>query len=163
MIALIAAVANNNVIGLDGKIPWHLSDDLKRFRRLTTGNTVIMGRKTFESIGGPLPDRYNIVVSKTMYSRDNVLVKSTLDEAIKDSIFYDDDRDIFIIGGAELYREALKVADTGYLTLINSDIKGDVCFPEFDYNQWDIISTEVRQNSNFEYAFLVINRKSHAA
>lgn len=133
MIALIVAYANNNVIGNKGYIPWKIKGEQKRFRELTTGNVVIMGRRSYEEIGRPLPNRTTIVVSNTKnYNGENCFTAKSLDEAIKMA----GDRDIFISGGARLYEEALPIVEKMYITEINCDIEGDTYFPAFDKEQF---------------------------
>lgn len=133
MISLIVAYANNNVIGNKGCIPWNIKGEQKRFRELTTGNVVIMGRRSYEEIGKPLPNRTTIVVSNTKnYNGENCFTAKSLDEAIKLA----GDRDIFISGGARLYEEALPIVEKMYITEIDCDIEGDTYFPEFDKEQF---------------------------
>lgn len=139
MIALIAAVAENRVIGSQGAIPWHIGEDLALFKRLTTGHTVIMGRKTFESLRKPLPNRRNIVVSHGLSSGDGYEVCRSLEEALKAS--YTDD-EVFLIGGESIYREGLPFADTLYLSMVKGSYQGDTRFPKFDERQWTRIKTE---------------------
>ncbi len=133
MIALIVAYANNNVIGNKGCIPWKIKGEQKRFRELTTGNVVIMGRRSYEEIGRPLPNRTTIVVSNTKnYNGENCFTAKSLDEAIKMA----GDRDIYISGGARLYEEALPIVKKMYITEIDCDIEGDTYFPAFDKEQF---------------------------
>lgn len=133
MIALIVAYANNQVIGNKGCIPWKIKGEQKRFRELTTGNVVIMGRRSYEEIGRPLPNRTTIVVSNTKnYNGENCFTAKSLDEAIKMA----EDRDIFISGGARLYEEALPIVEKMYITEIDCDIEGDTFFPAFDKEQF---------------------------
>ncbi len=133
MIALIVAYANNQVIGNKGYIPWKIKGEQKRFRELTTGNVVIMGRRSYEEIGRPLPNRTTIVVSNTKnYNGENCFTAKSLEEAIKMA----GDRDIFISGGARLYEEALPIVEKMYITEIDCDIEGDTYFPAFDKEQF---------------------------
>ena len=133
MIALIVAYANNHVIGNKGCIPWKIKGEQKRFRELTTGNVVIMGRRSYEEIGRPLPNRTTIVVSNTKnYNGENCFTAKSLDEAIKMA----GDRDIYISGGARLYEEALPIVEKMYITEIDCDIEGDTFFPAFDKEQF---------------------------
>ncbi|MBR2602700.1 MAG: dihydrofolate reductase, partial [Clostridia bacterium] len=128
MIALIAAVARNRVIGKDGRIPWDLPQDRQYFRDLTMGQAVVMGRRTYEEIGRPLPGRLTIVVSSTgNYQGEQLVTVSSLAEAIAAAEGYD----VFIAGGTRLYAEALLLADCLYLTEIDADYEGDTLFPEF--------------------------------
>lgn len=140
MTALIVAYAQNRVIGSNGRIPWEIKGEQKRFKELTTGNIVIMGRKSYEEIGHPLPDRFTVVVSRTAnYRAENCITVSSLDEALK---FAEDmGKDAFISGGAALYTEAIEFVDKMYVTLIKNEIAGDVFFPEFDTVKWDYEET----------------------
>ncbi len=138
-ISLIVAVAENGVIGRDGALAWKISDDLKRFRALTTGKPVIMGRKTFDSIGKPLPDRINIVVSRTMAPREGVVIARTIEEALRlgaEAAAHLDAAEIFIIGGADIYAATLPIADRIHMTEVDAEIDGDVRFPELDAADW---------------------------
>ncbi|MBR3966805.1 MAG: dihydrofolate reductase [Clostridia bacterium] len=133
MIALIVAYDKNRVFGKDGKIPWKIEGEQKRFKELTLGNTVIMGRRTYEEIGRPLPGRQTIVISKTAnFDGDNCKTVKSLDEALKIA-----KGDIFISGGAALYREALPFCEKLYITEIESSFDGDVFFPVFDERKYE--------------------------
>jgi len=133
-IALIAAVARNGVIGVDNHLPWRLPEDMKRFRDLTTGHSVVMGRRTWESIGKPLPARQNMVVTHTPpRSVPGVEFARSLDEALERATRPEP---VFIIGGEALYREALPRAELLYLTEIVGDFQGDARFPDFDRALW---------------------------
>jgi len=134
MISIIAAMTKSRVIGKNNQLPWHLSDDLKNFKKLTVGNTVIMGRKTFESIGKPLPDRNNIVISSSMPLAENITVAKTVEEALQKAESFS--KEIFIIGGASVYAQSLPFADRLYLSFIKKDYDGDAYFPEFDMSEW---------------------------
>jgi dihydrofolate reductase len=140
MITIIAAVAANGVIGRDNDLPWKIPGDLPRFKRLTTGHTLIMGRKTFESIGKPLPKRETIVVSRTITDLpfDNVFVAESIKDAI-DLAF--DAEEIFICGGSRVYAETVGYADRMLLTHIDADVVGDAVFPVIPA-QWKLKSTE---------------------
>jgi len=135
---LIAAVASNRVIGNKGALPWHLPEDLKRFRRITQGHPVIMGRKTYESIGKPLPDRHNIVVSTTMEETPGVTVVRSLDEAIRSGLDYGH-LPMYVIGGASLYEEAMPRARGIMLTEVDQAPEGDVVFPALDMDEWETV------------------------
>ena len=151
-INLIAAIARNGVIGFDGKIPWHISEDLKRFKDITSGHTVIMGRKTFESIGKALPDRRNIVLSATRKSIVGCEVCSSVDQALA---LCKDAEKVFIIGGGEIYDQTLSMADRLLLTHVDKEVKGDVHFPRFDKSEWDQVSQEFGKGCLFtEYVRL---------
>lgn len=133
MIALIVAYANNQMIGNKGCIPWKIKGEQKRFRELTTGNVVIMGRRSYEEIGKPLPDRTTIVISSTKnFESENCLTAKSLSEAIELA----GDKDIYISGGARLYEEALPLVEKMYITEIDYDVEGDTFFPAFDKEEF---------------------------
>lgn len=138
-ISLIVAVARNGVIGRAGALAWKISDDLKRFREITTGKPVIMGRKTFDSIGKPLPNRSNIVVSRSMKKKEGVLLAAGIENALalaaREAARLGVD-EAFIIGGADLYRETLALADRIYLTEVEAEAEGDVYFPPYHAGDW---------------------------
>lgn len=146
MVKIIAAVAANNVIGKGDELPWHLPSDLKRFKRLTEGNIVIMGRKTYDSImkrnGKPLPNRINIVVSRTMSyaSARGVWVTDDLIKAVQlaEMMKINREREIFVIGGASVYKQAIPIASEILLTKIHKSYDGDVLFPEFRESEWRV-------------------------
>lgn len=135
-LSIIAAVAENGVIGFRGKLPWSLPEDMKHFKELTTNSSIIMGRKTFESIGIPLKNRENIVVSRNHYYRPGILTANSLKEAIACSNF----DNVFVIGGSQIYTEALPLARTLELTQVKGHYVGDTFFPEVDYSQWDLVN-----------------------
>lgn len=124
------------VIGKDNKIPWHIEEDLQLFRELTLGNTVIMGRKTYESIGKPLKDRNNIVISHSMEKKAGIEVCRSLEDALYMAKKFDRDR--FIIGGAKVYEISLPFVNKMYISYVKKDYKGDTYFPEFDHEDWHI-------------------------
>ena len=159
-ISLIVAMAANRVIGLDNKMPWHLSADLKKFKAITMGSPIVMGRKTYESIGRPLPGRSNIIISRNLdYQQADCLVFNDIKTAIEASS--KDAEEIFIIGGAELYKATLPHADNLYLTVINQDFDGDTFFPEIDFKAWTEASREDISDDpsvNFNYSFLKLSR-----
>lgn len=129
MIALIAAYSKNRVIGSMGRIPWKIKGEQKRFKELTMGNIVIMGRRSYEEIGRPLPGRTTIVISRTQkYEEENCHTCGSLEEAL----FLSGGRDVYISGGAALYKEAIAIVDKMYITLIEKELEGDTFFPEFD-------------------------------
>jgi dihydrofolate reductase len=140
LITLIVAVADNGVIGRENALPWHLPDDLKRFKRLTMGKPIIMGRKTFESIGKPLPGRRNIVVTRdTNYRREGVEVVHGTTQAIEAAASA---AEVMVIGGAELFRQFLPDAGRIHLTRVHGNIDGDVMWPALDIRQWEVIERE---------------------
>src|SRR5688572_27429825 len=133
-------MSENRVIGRDGRLPWHLPADLKRFKELTTSHTVIMGRKTFDSIGKPLPKRRSIIVTRTPKLRvPGAEVVHSLDEAVAMAKGEDE---VFIIGGGEIFAEALYAADRIYLTLVHAKIEGDTFFPSLDADEWTLLEED---------------------
>jgi dihydrofolate reductase len=139
-LSLIVAVAHNRVIGANNTLPWHLPEDLKRFRALTMGHHIIMGRKTYESLNRLLPGRTTVIVTRNLdYMVEGALVANSLQAAI---ILCGNDPEVFLIGGAELYAEGLKLADKLYITEIQAEFEGDAFFPEFDLTQWQETSNE---------------------
>jgi dihydrofolate reductase len=140
-LVLIAAIARNGVIGRDGTLPWQLPADLARFKQLTSGHTIVMGRKTWESIGRPLPKRTNLILSRTLEPPLGTSVVESLDDAIAQA------RDrgetaLYVIGGARVYAEALARADRLELTRVDADVEGDVHFPDWDGRQFDCVRFE---------------------
>ena len=158
MLALIVAHARNRVIGRDGRLPWNIPGDLHRFRDLTMGNAIIMGRVTYEEIGRPLPGRMNIVVSRTRrYEGENLCTAASLAEAIALA----GDRHAFVSGGARLFAEALPLVDVMYVTEIDADVPGDVFFPEFDASAFNR-RVEVRFEGELPYEYVTSTRRSDA-
>ena len=157
-LSIIAAVADNGVIGARNGLPWHLPDDLKRFRRLTMGHPIVMGRRNYESIGRPLPGRMNLVLSHdAAYSAPGCRVATTLDEALT---MAGSDPEIFIIGGATLYAQTLDRADRIYLTRVHAHVPGDVWFPSYDEKDWtEVERREHEADSRHAYAFSFITLK----
>ena len=149
-LTIIAAMSQNRVIGRNNDLAWHLPDDLKRFKDLTRGHHVIMGRKTFESVGRPLPGRTNIVVTNQKdYKAPGCIIVHTLKEAIQKA---ENDSQPFVIGGGKIY--ALPISDTLELTYIHAEVEGDTYFPEVDTNKWQIVAKESHQaDDQHEYAF----------
>lgn len=164
-IALIVAVARNGVIGRDGTLPWRLSNDLRYFKSVTMGKPVIMGRKTYESIGRPLPGRPNIVVSRNPgFRATGVDVRDSLKAAISHAESLGGG-EAMIIGGAGLYRDALPVVTRIYLTEIDADVNGDVRFPPFDRAAWTELSREKQpatDKDEYEHSFVVLERVTSA-
>ncbi|XID94460.1 dihydrofolate reductase [Paenibacillaceae bacterium WGS1546] len=139
-VTLIAAVAANGVIGRDNELLWRLPADMRYFRRHTLGKTVMMGRKTFESLGRPLKDRKNVVLSRTLAEApDGCELVRSIPEALER---FGNDGELMVIGGAEIYRQALPFADRLRLTELGRAYEGDACFPEFDRNEWRLASRE---------------------
>ena len=160
-LTLIAAVADGGVIGRSNTLPWYLPADLRRFKRLTTGHTVIMGRKTYESVGRPLPDRRNLVISSSKDFRPTgVTVVPSMEDALKQA---KDDADVFVIGGARVFEAALPMADRLELTRVHAAIPGDVFFPPFNPAEWTLVSEEKHpadDRNQYPYTFQTFERRS---
>lgn len=139
MISIIAAVAENGVIGDKNALLWHISEDLKRFRRITTGHPVVMGRRTFESLGRPLPGRTNVVVTRQERTFPGCTTVHSLDEA---EALFPAGEELFVIGGAQIYAEALPRADRFYLTRVLHPYEGDTRFPDWDESAWRLVASE---------------------
>lgn len=158
-ISIIVAMASNQTIGLNNKMPWHLSADLKNFKKITLGSPILMGRKTYESIGHPLPGRDNIIISRNPeYKQQGCLVFNTIEDAISACSKY---KEIFIIGGATFYKAMLPKANFLYLTHINKEFDGDTFFPSINKQDWQEISREDVNNDpsvDFTYSFLTLKR-----
>ena len=156
MIALVVAMAENNVIGKNNQLIWHLPADLNHFKNLTTGHPIIMGRKTYESIGKPLPNRTNIVITRQQdFKPEGVLVAHSLSEALM--LAQQLDVNIFVIGGAEIYKQAMFLADTIYLTEVHQAFEGDTFFPEINTLLWVETEREEHQadeKNPYDYAFV---------
>ena len=151
---IIAAMTGDRVIGSKNALPWHVSEESRQFRRLTTGSTLIWGRKTFESLGGrTLPRRTHIVVSRTLPETDGIDVCKTLEQAIEKARSYG--KKIFIAGGGDIYRQTIPLADWMYLSYIKKDYSGDAYFPEFDESEWEITERE----DHPEFVFVAYKRR----
>lgn len=151
-LTLIAAMSQGRVIGKDNDLIWHLPDDLKHFKNLTKGHHVIMGRKTYESMGRPLPARTNIVITRQKdFKAPGCILVHTLEEAIRKA---EGDSQPFVIGGGEIYKQALKYAQTIELTVVDAEFDGDTYFPEFDPNIWkEVERTHHATDEKHKYAF----------
>ena len=156
-ISIIVAVAKNGVIGHHNKLIWHLSDDLKNFKKITYGHYVIMGRKTFASIGRPLPGRTNIVLSRNkLFKPEGCIVFPSVDEAIHFAVQHEQE-EIFIIGGEQVYRSVIDYADKIYLTRVHASPEGDAYFTELNTANWREISRRtIRQDDRNEYDFDIL-------
>ena len=151
MISIIVAVAQNGTIGDKNSLLWHIREDMKFFRTTTSGHPVIMGRKTYESLGRPLPNRTNVVISRQSLEIEGCKVVHSLEEAIA---LFPAEEELFVIGGAQIYREALSLADRLYLTLIEHDYEGDTSFPEWNRSAWELIrSQRFEQGESYPYPF----------
>ncbi len=156
MISLIAAVSKNRVIGDSNKLIWHLPADLKRFKELTVGHSIVMGRKTYESIGRPLPNRRNIIITRDEnYTVQDCEIVNSIEEALLIT-----NNDCFIIGGGEIYKQTVTLANKIYLTLIDSDFAGDTYFPDID-QKWFVCEEQVQikdEKNPYNYKFVTYER-----
>lgn len=155
MISIIVAVAENNVIGKDNKLIWHLPKDLKHFKETTTGHFIIMGRKTFESNGRPLPNRTNVIITKDKnYKAEGCKIVHSLDEALD---FAKNESEVFIIGGGEIYKQAMPIADRIYLTKVHQPFEGDTFFPEINMKEWSELNRQYFEpDERNKYPFSII-------
>ena len=158
-ISLIVAAATNNVIGRDGGLPWHLSEDLKRFKRLTSGKPIIMGRLTYESIGKPLQGRRNIVVSsRGDLEIDGCEVVATLDDALKLTAGAEE---VMVIGGGKIYEQMLPMADRIHLTRVHASVDGDTYIPEISEDEWKVVDEEnfpADESGQYGFSFITLDR-----
>lgn len=157
-LSIIVAVARDGVIGANNTLPWHLPEDLRRFRALTMGHHIIMGRKTFESLGRLLPGRTAVIVSRSKdYAVPGALVAGSLRGALD---LCREDPEVFVIGGAQVYREGLALADRIYLTEIDAAFEGDAHFPEFDRSSWREVSRESHTgDSGLPFSYVMLERR----
>lgn len=163
MLSLIVAISDNNVIGINNSLPWRLPADLQYFKQKTTGHHIIMGRKTFESIGGgrPLPNRVSVIVSRNaaLALPEGCLLANSVEQAIQLS---QSDSETFIIGGGELYATALPLVQRMYITRVHTQVEGDAFFPKFSATEWTLVSEEKNnadEKNTIPYSFLVYKRK----
>ncbi len=161
IISLIVAIARNRVIGNNNALPWHLPADLKYFKRITMGKPIMMGRKTFESIGRPLPGRMNVIVThEPAYQAAGCTVVHSIDEALEAAHHHEE---VMVIGGAKLFDQILPRADRIYLTEIEADFAGDTFFPEFDGGAWretQRIAHHIDAQNPHEYSFVILERSA---
>ncbi|MCB1665103.1 MAG: type 3 dihydrofolate reductase [Pseudomonadales bacterium] len=165
-LALIWAMARNRTIGRNNALPWHLSEDLKYFKRVTMGKPVIMGRKTWDSIGRPLPGRTNIVITRdSAFRAEGAKVVNTLEQALSvaESVgIIDGSEEVVVMGGEQIYALALPKADRLYMTEVHADVDGDAHFPEFDRTQWQELARENHAAAGpnpYDYSFVILERK----
>ena len=164
MITIIAAIAKNNALGKDNDLIWHLPEDLKRFKKTTTGHSILMGRNTFESIGRPLPNRTSIIITRNEnYFKDGCLIANSLEAAIE---LVKVEAQIFIIGGAQVYTYAMEnnIADVLDITLVHHEFEADVFFPEIDLKIWEEVSREdfkADEKNKYNYSFLKFQKKTN--
>ena len=164
MLSLIVAISQNHVIGKDNKLIWYIPQDLKRFKALTTGHTIIMGRKTFESLGRILPNRKHVVISRDLNfqpNNENVEVVRDISELDK---YITSDEECFVIGGASIYKQLMPYANKIYLTVIYHKFKGDAYFPKIDKNVWTIIERKIepsKPDNAFKFEYITYIRRRH--
>ncbi len=159
MITIIAAIGKNNELGKDNDLIWHLPNDLKRFKKVTAGHHVIMGRKTYESLGRPLPNRTNIVITRnTAYQADGCVIVHSLKEALKAAA---EDENPYILGGAEIYKQAMVLADYLDLTHVDAALDADAFFPPIDKKMWEEVAREEHQKDDkhqYNYSFVTYKK-----
>lgn len=160
-ISAIVAMSENRVIGDDNQLPWHLPADLKHFKTITSGHPILMGRKTFESIGRPLPNRTNIIITRNpSFQAPGCIVIQSIDDAVKRAEEAGSD-EIFIIGGAEVYTQLLPNIERIYLTIVHDEFEGDTFFPELNPSEWVEVKSEVHdedEDNDYSYSFVVMER-----
>jgi dihydrofolate reductase len=160
-ITLVAAIASNNVIGKENSLPWNIPEDLKRFKQMTSGHTILMGRKTFDSIGRPLPNRQNIVMTKDEnFEKEGIKVINDFDEALE--LIKKSNEDVFIIGGSKIYELFEPVANSLAITRILKDFEGDAFFPDINWDLWQIEKEEnfFDEKSNIECKLIEYSKKA---
>ena len=162
MITIIAAIAKNNALGKNNDLIWHLPADLQRFKKVTSGHYIVMGRNTFESIGKPLPNRTSVIITRNdNYFKDGCLIANSIEQAIK----LVGKNDAFIIGGAQIYKQALEknIVDKLDITLIHQNFEADVFFPKIDFTIWEEVSREdfkADKKNKYDYSFINYQKKS---
>jgi dihydrofolate reductase len=162
MIVIIAAVAENYALGKDNQLIWHLPDDFKRFKSLTTGHFIVMGRKTFESFPKPLPNRTHVVISRQKnYKPEGCIIVSSLKEAIESC---PKNETIYIIGGGEIYKQSIEIADKIEITRVHHEFDADTFFPEIDFKKWNLIFDEFHSKDDkhqFDFSYQTYINKKH--
>ena len=159
IISLIAAMDKNHLIGVKNGLPWHLPADFKHFKAVTMGKPVVMGRKTFESIGKPLPGRKNVIVSRSGFSADGIVVVDSIDAALEEVANVDE---VMIIGGASFYEQMIDRADRMYLTYVDTECEGDAWFPVFNMSDWQAVSEEEHsadEKNNYDFRIVEYARR----
>jgi len=156
---IVVAISENNAIGKDNQLLWYLPADLKHFKNITTGHTVIMGRKTFDSVGRPLPNRRNIIITRHVMHIEGCELVSSIDAALA---LCADEEEVFIVGGAEIYRQSIDLTDRIYLTIVHQKFDADTFFPEIDYDEWMETEREDHQpdeKNKLAYSFITLEKK----
>ena len=160
-VTIVVAISENYVIGKDNKLLWHIPNDLKHFREITTGRTIIMGRKTYESVGKPLPKRRNIIITRQNIKIEGCEVVNSIGEALE---LCKGEDEVFIVGGAEIYRQSMKLTNRIYLTIIHKEFEGDSFFPRINEQEWKEVSREDHQPDEknlLPYSFITYEREAH--
>jgi dihydrofolate reductase len=158
-ISIVVAISKNRAIGKDNKLLWYLPNDLKHFKTITTGHTVIMGRKTYDSVGKPLPNRRNIIITRQAIMIEGCEVVNSLEAAID---LCKTDQEVFIVGGAEIYKQAMGITARIYLTIVHKNFEADTFFPEIDLREWREVAREDHQpneKNSLPYSFITYERK----
>ena len=158
-VSIVVAISQNHAIGKDNKLLWYLPNDLKHFKTITTGHTVIMGRKTYESVGKPLPNRRNIIITRQNITIEGCEVVSSIEAALA---LCADEAEVFIVGGAEIYRQSLHLTDRIYLTIVHKEFDGDSYFPEIEANVWKETAREDHEpdiKNSLPYSFITFERQ----
>ena len=160
IISHLVALSNNYVIGVNNDLPWKLKKDLQHFSAYTQNKVIVMGRKTFESIGRPLPNRKNIVISSTLSSTNEIQIVNSLEQAISEATYWNKENnlveEVVLIGGGYIFKESINLVNKLVLTRVNCDIDGDVFYPRLDFTEWSMISSEsFKKDEENEYDFLV--------
>ncbi|MDB5007073.1 MAG: dihydrofolate reductase [Mucilaginibacter sp.] len=153
-ITIVVAISENHAIGKDNKLLWHLPGDLKHFKEITTGHTIIMGRKTYESVGRPLPNRRNVIVTRQTIAIEGCEVVHSIEDAL---LLCAGELEVFIVGGAEIYKQAMKLTNRIYLTIVHKEFEGDSFFPEIDKSEWKEVyheDHEPDQKNLLSYSFI---------
>ena len=160
MIIQIAAAAENNALGKDNKLVWHLPNDFKRFKEITSGHYIILGRKTFESFPKPLPNRTHVIITRNKnYKAENCIIVNSLEEALSK---VPKNEDTYIIGGAEIYKQSITISDKIELTRVHTSCEADAFFPEIDLLEWQLVFEEFHEKDekhNFDYTFQTFVKK----
>ena len=160
---MIVAIDKNRGIGKDNGLLWHIPDELKRFREITTGHPIIMGRKTYESIGRPLPGRINVILTRDQtYTAGGCVIMHSVEEVLEK--YGNSKEELFIIGGGEIFEELFPFSDRLYITLLDEEFKGDTYFPEFDANQWEVVSDIkglVDRENHYAHTYYIYERKNN--
>lgn len=157
-VSSIVAISENHVIGKDNKLLWYLPNDLKHFKEITSGHTIIMGRKTFDSVGKPLPKRRNIIITRQDIAIEGCEVVKSIEAALE---LCKDEKEVFIVGGAEIYKQSMKFTDRIYLTIVHQNFEGDSFFPEINKEEWNKVSREdfePDEKNLIPYSFITFER-----